>query len=120
MRKKGMRQRVMKNLNLTDAQKAEAKTIFQAAKTAATPIRTLLQANRQAMATAIKSDNTSQIRTLAGESGRLQGQLVEIRSTAMAKFYAILTPDQQAKLNQMEGKIKQLLQQFRALGQTAG
>ena len=115
-----LRQRVMKNLNLTDAQKAEAKTIFQAAKTAATPIRTLLQANRQAMATAIKSDNTSQIRTLAGESGRLQGQLVEIRSTAMAKFYAILTPDQQAKLNQMEGKINQLLQQFRALGQTAG
>jgi Spy/CpxP family protein refolding chaperone len=115
-----LRQRVMKNLNLSDAQKTQAKAIFQEAKQAAAPIRTQLHENRQAMASAIKSNNTSQITALARAAGTLQGQLMEIRSTGTAKFYAILTPDQQTKLNQMEGKIKQMLQQFRTLGQTAG
>jgi Spy/CpxP family protein refolding chaperone len=114
-----LRQRMMKNLNLTDAQKAQAKTIFQAAKTAAAPVRTQLQENRKALAAAIKSNSAPQIQAAAKAAGALQAQLIEIRSTAMAAVYAILTPDQQAKLDQMQAKIRQLLQQYRALGQTA-
>ena len=72
-----LRQRVIKILNLTDAQKAQAKTIFQAARTANAPIRTQLQGIRQQMATAIKSTNgAAQIQTLAGQAGVLQGQLM--------------------------------------------
>ena len=113
-----LRQRVIKNLSLTDAQKAQAKTIFQAAKTANAPIRTQLQGIRQQMATAIKSTNgAAQIQTLAGQAGVLQGQLMANRADAMAKFWAILTPDQQTKLDQMQGKIEQLMQQLRGGGQ---
>jgi hypothetical protein len=35
----------------------------------------------------------------------------------MAKFDLILTPDQKTKLDQMQGKIEQLMQQLRGGGQ---
>ena len=113
-----LRQRVIKNLNLTDAQKAQAKTIFQDAKAAAALVRPQLQASRQAMATAIKAGDANSISALAAEMGKSQVQLTVIRSTAMAKLYAILTPDQQTKLDQMQTKIQQALQQLRGAGQT--
>jgi Spy/CpxP family protein refolding chaperone len=114
-----LRQRVIKNLNLTDAQKAQAKTIFQDAKAAAALVRPQLQASRQAMATAIKAGDANSISALAAEMGKSQVQLTVIRSTAMAKLYAILTPDQQTKLGQMQAKIRQLTQQLRGGDLTA-
>jgi Spy/CpxP family protein refolding chaperone len=113
-----LRQRVIKNLNLTADQKAQAKTIFQDAKAAAALVRPQLQASRQAMANAIQAGDTGSIPALAAEMGKSQVQLTVIRSTAMAKLCAILTPDQQTKLEQMQTKIQQALQQLRGAGQT--
>jgi len=113
-----LRQRVIKNLNLTDAQKAQAKTIFQQAKQSAAPLQAQLKQDRQDMAALVKGNETAQIQQLATAAGVLQGQLMAIRSSAMAQFYAILTPEQQTKLDQMQGKIEQLLQQLHALGQS--
>ena len=113
-----LRQRVIKNLNLTDAQKAQAKTIFQQAKQTAAPFQAKLKQDRQDMVAAVKSNDASKIQGLSSDAGTLQGQLMAIRVTAMAQFYAILTPEQQTKLDQMQGKIEQLLQQLRALGQS--
>jgi Spy/CpxP family protein refolding chaperone len=110
-----VRQRILKNLNLTDAQKAQAKAIRQQAKTAAQPLRQQLQANRQSLAAAVKSNDTAQIQSLAAAQGSLQGQVLAIRSAADAKFYALLTPDQQTLLGQMQDKVKQLLQGLKAL-----
>jgi len=112
-----LRQRIIKNLDLTADQKAQAKAIFQAAKQAGAPIRTQLQENRKAMVAAVES-NPAQIQALATAGGVLQGELMANRATAMAKFYAILTPDQQTKLNQMLDKIKQLSQELSGAGQT--
>jgi Spy/CpxP family protein refolding chaperone len=112
-----LRQRVIKALNLTADQKAQAKAIFQAAKTAGAPLRTQLQGIRQQMAAAIKKNDTASIQSLAGQAGTLQGELMANRADAMAKFYLILTPDQKTKLDQMQGKIEQLMQQLRGGGQ---
>jgi Spy/CpxP family protein refolding chaperone len=109
-----LRQRVIKNLNLTDAQKTQAKGILQAAKAAGAPIRTQLQAARQEMAAAIKAGDAGKIQSIASAAGVLQGQLMANRANAMAKLYGILTPDQQTKLEQMQAKIQQLRQQLRA------
>ncbi|MGA3095016.1 MAG: Spy/CpxP family protein refolding chaperone, partial [Bryobacteraceae bacterium] len=114
----GLRQRIIKNLNLSADQKTQAKAIFQAAKQAGAPIRTQLQANRQAMVAAIKAGDAAQIQSLATAGGALQGQLMANRASAMAKLYAMLTPDQQTKLDQMQAKIQQLVQQLRGDGQT--
>jgi Spy/CpxP family protein refolding chaperone len=112
-----LRQRVIKALNLTADQKTQAKAIFQAAKTAGAPIRTQLQTARQDMAAAIKAGDSGKIQSIATAAGPLQAQLMANRADAMAKFYAILTPDQKTKLDQMQGKIEQLMQQLRGGGQ---
>jgi len=110
-----VRQRMMKKLDLTADQKTQIKTILQQARTAALPVRTQMQQNRQALTAAVKANNTAQIQTLAAAQGSLQGQIVAIRTGAEAKLYALLTPDQQASYTQMQEKIKQLRQQLKAL-----
>jgi periplasmic protein CpxP/Spy len=111
-----LRQRMLKNLNLTADQKTQAREIRQTTRTAVQPIRQQLQAGRQALAAAVKSGDSAQIQTLSTAQGALQGQALAIRSGAMAKFYAILTPDQKTKAEQMQEKARQLIQQLRALG----
>ena len=90
-------------LGLTDAQASQATTIFTNAQTAATPIQTNLGDARQSMRDAVKSNDAAAIDKLAATTGTLTGQLLAVQSKADAAFYAILTADQQAKLNELGG-----------------
>jgi Spy/CpxP family protein refolding chaperone len=106
-----LRRRLLQALNLTDAQKQQAKTIFQQARQNAQPLRQELQQNRQSLAAAVKANDTIQIRQLATQQGNVMGQLAATRSEAMAKFYASLTPDQRAKADKVQQRIQQRLSQ---------
>ena len=83
-------------LNLTDAQKASALSIYTASYTAAATIQTSLETNRTSLRAAIKANDTASITTLSTTSGTLNGQLTAINSKAEAAFYALLTTDQKA------------------------
>jgi Spy/CpxP family protein refolding chaperone len=104
-------ERMMQELNLTDAQKQEAKAIFEQARATAKPVREELKQNREAMHAAIKANDTARIHTLAAKQAGLQAKLVEGRADAMAKFYAKLTPEQRAKADQMHEQMKQRWEQ---------
>jgi len=89
-------------LGLTDAQKAQAKAIFQAAWQSAKPVRQELRQERQAVQAAIKAGKSAQeIEQLAKVEGTDMGQLAAIRASAFAKFYSTLTPDQKQKLESL-------------------
>jgi len=94
-------EQMMQALNLTAAQKQQSKTIFDDAKQKAEPIRQEMRQNREALHAAVKANNISQIERLSSHQGELQGKALAIRSEAMAKFYAILTPEQRTKADQM-------------------
>jgi Spy/CpxP family protein refolding chaperone len=85
-------------LGLTAAQQTQAKAIFQDARQSTQPIRQQLKQTRQSLRAAVEANNTAQIQQLAATEGSQVGQLAAVRSTAMAKVYQILTPDQQQKL----------------------
>jgi len=85
-------------LSLTAEQQAQAKSIFEAARQSAQPVRQQLRETRQSLRGAVQANNTSQIQQLATVEGGEIGQLAAIRGTAMAKVYQTLTPDQQQKL----------------------
>jgi Spy/CpxP family protein refolding chaperone len=89
--------RLATELNLTDAQKAKATTIFTDAYSAGESMQSDLRSNRQSLSEAVKKNDTAAINTLAVTAGVLNGQLTAINSKAEAAFYAILTADQQAK-----------------------
>lgn len=108
-----MRHRMAQALNLTDAQKQQAKTVFEQAKQNAQPVAQQLKTNREALAAAVKANNTGEIERLSAQQGMLRGQMLAIRSEAMAKVYTNLTADQKAKADQMHQKRHERMQQFR-------
>jgi len=85
-------------LSLTDAQKTQAKAIFDAAQTATETARGQMDSARTALNTAIKANaSDAELDRLAAAMGVIEGQLVAIRAKAEAKFYALLTAEQKTK-----------------------
>ena len=99
-------QQMMKALNLTPAQEQQAETIFGEARQKAQPIRQEMQQNRQALSAAMKANNTAQIERLSAQQGNLWGKALAIRTEAMAKFYATLTPEQRTNADQMRRRMQ--------------
>ena len=102
---------VAQKLNLTDAQRKEFHTIFQKAHESAMPIREELKANREALTAAVKADRSAEIQQLAATKGKLVGQMTAIYAEARAKFYHTLTPEQQAKADQMRLDFRQRMRE---------
>jgi Spy/CpxP family protein refolding chaperone len=98
-------------LNLTVAQKEQTKTIFGEAKQKAEAIRQEMRQNREALYAAVKANNTAQIQQLSSRLGELQGKVMAIRSEANAKFYAILTPEQRTKWEEMHQRMRQRMEE---------
>jgi Spy/CpxP family protein refolding chaperone len=84
-------------LSLSDAQVAQAKTIFDAARTASQTPAGAAAAARESLRTAIKSNATANIDSLAAQIGTAEGQITAINAKAQAQFYALLTADQKTK-----------------------
>ena len=104
-----------KVLGLTDAQKAQAKTIFEQARQSGQPLRDQLKQNREAMAAAVKAGKTgADLQPYTTARGQLRAQLGTIRTDAFAKFYGTLTPEQKAKVDQMKQQSHQRGGQFRS------
>jgi Spy/CpxP family protein refolding chaperone len=90
--------RMASYLNLTPAQRAQARTIFREAGQSAKPVRQQLRETRKSLQAAIKSGNSDQIQQLSAAEGSEKGQLAAIRATAFSKLYPTLTAEQQQKL----------------------
>ena len=91
-------------LSLTDEQKAQAKTIFDAAAAATETARGQLDGAHTALQTAVKANAIdAEIERLAAAIGVIQGQVTGIQAKAQAKFYALLTADQKAKYDARGG-----------------
>lgn len=101
------RRHMFQALNLTDAQKQQAKSIFAEARKSTEPIRLQLQQNRQAYRAAVKTNDQNQIASLAKSSGDLRSQLKAARTQTMAQFFQILTPEQRVKAEKMQVRMQQ-------------
>lgn len=85
-------------LTLTDSQKAQAKTIFDAAATAVTTAQGQMTAAHDALNTAVKANRAdAELDRLAAAVGTIHGQIEAIQAKATAKFYALLTAEQKTK-----------------------
>jgi len=86
-------------LTLTDAQKAQATTIFTQAANQTQSIHDSLRTIMNTVQTAVKSNDTATIDQQSVTYGTLSGQLMGIERKADAAFYAILTADQKTKFD---------------------
>jgi Spy/CpxP family protein refolding chaperone len=99
--------RLSRELNLTDTQKAQARTIFGQARETAKPVREQLMQNRQALRAAVKANNSAEIEQLATARGNLMGKMLAIHSEAAAKFYQTLSPEQRVKADQLHQQFRE-------------
>lgn len=89
-------------LNLTEDQKQQTRSIMQAAHESARPVVQQLRESRQALRDAVKAGKSSvEIDQLSANVGSLAGQLATIRARSFAKTYALLTPEQRTKADEM-------------------
>ena len=104
-----VQKRMLQALNLTDTQKQQAKTIFQSARQTAQPLAQQLKQDRAALTAAVEAGDSAKIQQLSTDMGSLRGNVLGVRSLAMAKFYALLTPDQKTKAEEFRQKAQQVL-----------
>ena len=91
-------------LGLSDAQQLQATKIFTDATTKGATILTSMHSARADLRTATQQNTSNNSHIAATTIGNLTAQLTEAEALAQASFYAILTPDQQAKVNQLEAQ----------------
>ena len=99
--------RLARRLNLTDAQRQQAKGIFQGLHAQAQPVRAQLQQSRVAlMDAAVAGKSTDELNQIAQAQASQTAQLSVLRAQAFGKFYSILTPAQQQEFQTMRSNMQ--------------
>ncbi len=98
--------KIGKKLGLTDAQKAQAKAIFQGNRDAVKPIIASLQTERKNLQSLIHADTIDEaaIRAETAKISGIQADLNVNRAKVGAQFRAILTPSQLEALKTLRQK----------------
>jgi Spy/CpxP family protein refolding chaperone len=98
-------ERMANHLNLTPEQRVQARNLAQQARNEAQPLMEQLRTNRQQLSEAVKSGNQAEIQRLSSASGVLKGQLTAIFARHMQEGYAMLTPEQRQKADELRAKM---------------
>jgi Spy/CpxP family protein refolding chaperone len=105
-------------LDMTDAQKAQAKTILQDSRTAGQPLFSQLKQGRQAMIAAIKANKPeADLKAIADAQAPVMSQLAVQKALTGEKLWALLTPDQQAKAEKLHSSFMKSFEGHRPAAQ---
>src|SRR5215471_12602741 len=97
-----MLRRMTKELNLTDAQQTQIKGILAAEKSKIEPLQKQLHDNRMAAANNVTANfDEAQVRAQANQQASIMSHLIVERACTRSLIYVVLTPEQQAKAQQL-------------------
>jgi Spy/CpxP family protein refolding chaperone len=117
----GHMQYLAKQLNLTDAQKQQIKTIMQSQRATMRPLMQQMTQNRLAMlnATAGGTFDQAKVQTIASQQAQLMAQLSVQKAQIHSQIYnQVLTAEQKAKADQLrQSQIARLNQRLEKLTQ---
>jgi len=101
-----------KNLNLTDEQKTQMKTIMQAAHPAMKPLfEQERQIDQQLRQYVEGSYNDVKVRALAAQKSQVEVELTVAQTKLHSQMYQVLTAEQQSQLKEMEANHEARMQQ---------
>ena len=87
-------------LSLSDPQRQQLTTVFDAAAQTAAPIATQLEAGKAALFDAVKSGKSDeQIKNLADQEGSLRSRMLALQAQTFSKLWTLLTSDQKSKVD---------------------
>jgi len=94
--------RMTKELNLTEAQQTQIKTILQTERAKMRPLMQQLHQNEKAQSAAVTGAfDETQARAFAGKQTQIMSDLIVEKERTKSEIYAVLTPDQRAKAQQL-------------------
>jgi Spy/CpxP family protein refolding chaperone len=93
-----------RQLSLTTQQQQQASTIFSEAANNAKTNHDQMRTAHDSLKAAIQKNDSAGIEQAANTIGNLTTQMITSHAKAQAAFYQTLTPDQQAKMNEIEAK----------------
>ena len=106
--KRGGMMRMFRALNLTDTQKQQIRGIMKQTRESNADTREQLKALRTQERDAIKSGAPeAQLQSLANNAAPLMAKMHASRLVAQSKIYAVLTPEQRQKAEEMRGQFGQ-------------
>ena len=90
-------------LNLTEAQKAQTKTLMEAGHAAIAPLQQKIgEVHKQLeLATANGQFDEAQVRALATQQGQLTAETIVEHERMKSKIYSLLTPEQRTKADEL-------------------
>ncbi len=106
--------RMAQELNLTEAQKAQIKSLRDQERPVIQPLLEQLAANHKEMLAATANGNfdEAKVRLLANQQGQITAQLLFARQQMMSKIYnTVLTSEQKAKFDQLRESMASRLEQ---------
>lgn len=102
-----------KELNLTADQQSQIKSIMQAERTKIQPLMQQLRQNEQAQnATITGNFDEEQARAFAGKQTQIMSDLIVEKQRTKSQIYAVLTPEQRQKAQQLMQERQQKRQQW--------
>ena len=115
----GGMERIARELNLTDAQKAQIKSMKQAQRTSLRPLMQQMAQNRVAMLNATSGGTFDQakVQAIANQQAQIMAQLAVQKASLRSQIYnQVLTADQKTKADQLRqeqiARINQHLQKW--------
>jgi Spy/CpxP family protein refolding chaperone len=97
-----MLRHMSKQLNLTEAQQTQIKTILADERSKTMPLRQQLRQNEQAQNAAINGAfDEAQARAFASKQAQIMSDLMVEKQRAKSQIYSVLTPDQRQKALQL-------------------
>jgi protein CpxP len=97
-----MLHRLTKELNLTEAQQTQIKGILAVEKSKTQPLMKQMHDNRMAQSNNFAANfDEAQVRAQANQQAQIMSDLIVERARAKSQIYAVLTPEQQAKAQQL-------------------
>ncbi len=95
-------QRMAEALNLTDAQKEQAKAIREKYRASSQDVRTQMRTLHDQLKAAREANNTAEVERLNQQREALMANAKQTWTAQRDEFRSILTPEQQAKFDQFQ------------------
>lgn len=109
-----MLKHMTKELNLTADQQSQIKSIMQAERAKTKPLMQQLRQNSQAQNAAITGNfDEGQARAFASKQTQIMSDLIVEKERAKSQIYAVLTPEQRQKAQQLMQERQEKRQQWK-------
>lgn len=99
-------------LDLTEAQREQVRTIMETRRAADEPLMERAQAARQALQTAIQTQPVDEatIRARSADLATIEADLAVSRARLQAEILALLTPEQRTELEQQQAQMRERME----------